>query len=60
MFRIRVEELWLFQDDASFLREVSKHLALLLWPLARLTDENIESNKYLTNLFETIETTDSK
>lgn len=57
MFRIRVEELWLFQDDASFLREVFKHSALLLWPLARWTDENIESNNYL---FEANERTDNK
>jgi hypothetical protein len=57
MFRIRVEELWLFQDDASFLREVFKHSALLLWPLARWTDENIESDNYL---FEANERTDNK
>jgi hypothetical protein len=57
MFRIRVEELWLFQDDASFLREVFKHSSLLPWPLARWKDENIESDKYL---FDANVSTDNK
>jgi hypothetical protein len=57
MFRIRVEELWLFQDDASFLREIFKHSALLLWQLAHWTYENIENDKFL---FDANEATDNK